>query len=166
MRMHSIEEDSKKLLVAPGSPMVKAAPATEVAIRMSKMLDALAAIERQLDTQTLSLDRPCENLQGQSEALSTAKNALERLRPSMKQTDQDLDRLSNAHLSMEYFEKLTSLGEKCREEWARVNQKYQSKKDSFDEAKFDQEKHQELEQAASLWLSNKEEELRHCKQVR
>ena len=85
--MHS-EEDSKKLLVAPGSPMVKAAPATEVAIRMSKMLDALAAIERQLDTQTLSLERPCENLQGQSEALSTAKNALERLRPSMKQTDQ------------------------------------------------------------------------------
>ena len=152
MRMHSIEEDSKKLLVAPGSPMVKAAPATEVAIRMSKMLDALAAIERQLDTQTLSLERPCENLQGQSEALSTAKNALERLRPSMKQTDQDLDRLSNAHLSMEYFEKLSNSSSRLHKEWDKVRFRYAQRQDLWNKCQVLQTEMDSRRRDLQLWL--------------
>ena len=57
-------------------------------------------------------------------------------------------------------------GEKCRDEWAKVNRKYQAKKDSLDEARFDLNKHEELEQAAKRWLGNKEEELRNFRQVR
>ena len=152
MKNGSGNEGQEKLLVAPGSPMVKAAPATEVAIRMSKMLDALAAIERQLDTQTLSLERPCENLQGQSEALSTAKNALERLRPSMKQTDADLDRLSNAHLSMEYFEKLSNSSSKLHKEWDRVRFRYAQRQDLWNKCQVLQTEMDSRRRDLQLWL--------------
>ena len=50
-----------KLSTTPGSPLMKSAPA-EVATRMAKLLDALAALDRQLDTQILGTERPCENL--------------------------------------------------------------------------------------------------------
>ena len=47
-----------KLSTTPGSPLMKSAPA-EVGTRMAKLLDALAAIDRQLDTQILGTERPC-----------------------------------------------------------------------------------------------------------
>ena len=150
--VHDLNEDNKRLLVAPGSPLVKAAPATEVSIRITKMLDALAAIERQLDTQTLGVDRPCENLQGQLEALNTAKNALERLRPSMKQTDQDLDRLSNAHLSMEYFEKLSNSSSKLHKEWDKIRFRYAQRQDLWNKCQNLQTEMESRKRDLQLWL--------------
>lgn len=44
-------------------------------------------------------------------------NALETLRPEVKQTERDVELISGS-LSMEYFEKRTALGEKFRQEWS------------------------------------------------
>ena len=149
---------------SPKESLVKTYPA-ELNNKMTRVREAVSAVDKQLSLSVLT-GKKFEKLQQQQETLERVKTAIETLRPNIKKLEKDLELMSGATVSMEYFEKLTSLGEKCREEWAKVNKKYQSKKDSFDEAKFDQEKHQELEQAASQWLSNKEEELRHCKQVR
>jgi hypothetical protein len=123
-----------KLFTAPGSPLMRSAP-MEVATRMAKMMDAVAAIDRQLDTQTLGTERPCENLAAQSEALSTVKNALDRLRPTLKQTDQDLDRLSSANLSMEYFEQLSNSNSKLHKEWDRVRYRYAQRQELWSGSK-------------------------------
>ena len=98
-------------------------------------MDAVAAIDRQLDTQTLGTERPCENLAAQSEALSTVKNALDRLRPTLKQTDQDLDRLSSANLSMEYFEQLSNSNSKLHKEWDRVRYRYAQRQELWSGSK-------------------------------
>ena len=149
---------------SPKESLVKTYPA-ELNNKMTRVREAVSAVDKQLSLSVLT-GKKFEKLQQQQETLERVKTAIETLRPNIKKLEKDLELMSGATVSMEYFEKLTSLGEKCREEWARVNKKYQSKKDSFDEAKFDQEKHQELELAANHWLNNKEEELRHCKQVR
>ena len=123
-----------KLFAPPGSPLMRSAP-MEVATRMAKMMDAVAAIDRQLDTQTLGTERPCENLAAQSEALGTVKNALDRLRPTLKQTDQDLDRLSSANLSMEYFEQLSNSNSRLHKEWDRVRYRYAQRQELWSSSK-------------------------------
>ena len=149
---------------SPKESLVKTYPA-ELNNKMTRVREAVSAVDKQLSLSVLT-GKKFEKLQQQQETLERVKTAIETLRPNIKKLEKDLELMSGATVSMEYFEKLTILGEKCREEWAKVNTKYQGKKDSFDEAKFEQEKHQELEQAASQWLASKEEELRHCKQVR
>ena len=136
---------------APGSPLMKSAP-VEVATRMAKMLDALAAVDRQMDTQTLSVERPCENLPAQSEALTTVKNALDRLRPTLKQTDQDLDRLSSGNLSMEYFEKLSNSNSKLHGEWDRVRYRYAQRQDMWNKSKKLETELESRKQALEIWL--------------
>ena len=149
---------------SPKESLVKTYPA-ELNNKMTRVREAVSAVDKQLSLSVLT-GKKFEKLQQQQETLERVKTAIETLRPNIKKLEKDLELMSGATVSMEYFEKLTSLGEKCREEWARVNKKYQAKKDSYDEAKFEQEKHQDMEQAANLWLNNKEEELRNCKQVR
>ena len=149
----SVVDNCNKLLNAPGSPLMKSAP-VEVGTRMAKMMDALAAIDRQLDTQTLASERPCENLTAQSEALATVKNALDRLRPTLKQTDQDLDRLSTANLSMEYFEKLSNSNSKLHKEWDRVRYRYAQRQELWNSSKRLETELQSRKHQLQMWLRN------------
>ena len=144
--------------------MTKTYPA-ELNNKITRVREAVSAVEKQLTLSVLT-GKKFEKLQQQQETLERVRTAIETLRPNIKKLEKDLELMSGATVSMEYFEKLTSLGEKCREEWARVNKKYQSKRDLLDEAKFDFDKHHELELAANHWLSNKEDQLRNLKQVR
>lgn len=146
-------EINSKLSTAPGSPLMRSAP-VEVATRMAKMMDALAAIDRQMDTQTLSSDRPCENLEAQSEALATVKNALDRLRPTLKQTDQDLDRLSSANISMEYFEKLSNSNSKLHKEWDKVRYRYAQRQELCNDCKRLEAELHERKYQLEIWLRN------------
>ena len=93
-------DGGSKLFAPPGSPLMRSAP-MEVATRMAKMMDAVAAIDRQLDTQTLGTERPCENLAAQSEALGTVKNALDRLRPTL--SDMTLVNSNEAKIIMKLY---------------------------------------------------------------
>jgi hypothetical protein len=80
--------------------------AAEIVQRISKMREAVSAIDRQLRTQVLS-NKQYENLPLQAEALETAKNALEKLRPTMKMTAKDLESLTGS-LTVEYLEKIVA----------------------------------------------------------
>ena len=149
---------------SPKESLTKTYPA-ELYNKITRVREAVSAVEKQLSLSVLT-GRKFEKLQQQQETLERVKTAIETLKPNIKKLEKDLELMSGATVSMEYFEKLTGLGEKCRDEWGRVNRKYQAKKDSVDEARFDLDRHEELEQAANLWLSSKEEELRNCRQVR
>ena len=150
--------------VSPKESLTKTYPA-ELNNKITRVREAVSAVEKQLSLSVLT-GKKCEKLQQQQETLERVRTAIETLKPNIKKLEKDLELMSGATVSMEYFEKLTSLGEKCRDEWAKVNRKYQAKKDSLDEARFDLNKHEELEQAAKRWLGNKEEELRNFRQVR
>ncbi len=146
-----LSSDATEMFTTPGSPLMRSAP-VEVATRMAKMLDALAAVDRQLDTQTLGTERPCENLGAQSDALNTVKNALDRLRPTLKQTDQDLDRLSSAKLSMEYFEKLSNSNSKLHKEWDRVRYRFAQRQELWNASKRLETELQVRKHQLEMWL--------------
>lgn len=151
MTKDTINGDSRPS-ATPGSPLLRSAPA-EVATRMAKMLDALAAIDRQLETQILSSDRPCENLPAQSEALATVKNALDRLRPSLRQTDMDLDKLSGS-LSMEYFEKLSNSNSQLHNQWDKVRHKYAQRQELWNTSKKLETDVESRINELNVWLKN------------
>ena len=141
-----------KLSTTPGSPLMKSAPA-EVATRMAKLLDALAAIDRQLDTQILGTERPCENLIAQGEALATVKNALDKLRPTLRQTDQDLDKLSGK-LSMEYFEKLSNSNSQLHKDWDHVKFKYAQRQELWNRCKTLETDLESRKREMEVWIKN------------
>ena len=96
--------------------------AAEIVTRISKMRQAVTAIERQLDTQVLA-NKKYEKLDDQRHALEIVRHALEKLRPTIKKTAKDLEVLTGC-LSVEYLEKIVGLSEKLRDEWQQVNQRY------------------------------------------
>ncbi len=126
-----------------------------VASRIEKLMEAIRAVERQLNTQVLNGVRPYENLAVQAEALSTVKNALDRLKPSIRQTDQELERLSGT-LSMEYFDRLSAKSATLHSEWERIKAKYEERQAMWVSC---QEKVSLVEQKKSAlmrWLSKTE----------
>ena len=141
-----------KLSTTPGSPLMKSAPA-EVGTRMAKLLDALAAIDRQLDTQILGTERPCENLTAQGEALTTVKNALDKLKPTLRQTDQDLDKLSGK-LSMEYFEKLSNSNSRLHKDWERIKYRYAQRQELWNKCKTLETDMESRRRDLEVWIRN------------
>ena len=141
-----------KLSTTPGSPLMKSAPA-EVGTRMAKLLDALAAIDRQLDTQILGTERPCENLNAQGEALTTVKNALDKLKPTLRQTDQDLDKLSGK-LSMEYFEKLSNSNSRLHKDWERIKYRYAQRQELWNKSKTLETDMESRRRDLEVWIKN------------
>ena len=97
-------------------PMTHQQSASEVLSRLSKMREAVSAVDRQLRTQVLA-SKPYESLDQQAEALLTASQAIERLRPMIKRTGLELNAMSGA-ISVEYLENVVSLSEKVRNVFA------------------------------------------------
>jgi hypothetical protein len=100
---------------------IKAA-SDEILQRIEKMREAVKAIERQMTTQVLA-GKVFENLEDQSQALQTVKEALETLRPNIRGTAKDLEVLTGS-LSLEYLEKIVIISEKLRDEWREVKRNY------------------------------------------
>jgi uncharacterized protein YukE len=67
------------------------AGAKEIITRLSNMREAVGAIGRQFKTQVLSSSKQYERLEEQEEALATVNQALERLRPAIKNAAKDLE---------------------------------------------------------------------------
>jgi len=94
----------------------------EIFNRITKLQEALVAVNHQLDT-TIMTGRRYENLGLQADTLEKVRTALESLKPRLKKAFTDMELVSGA-LSMEYFDKLTARGEKLREEWREVNEAF------------------------------------------
>ena len=68
----------------------------------------------------------------------TVRQALDKLRPTIKKTAKDLEVLTGS-LSVEYLEKIVALSEKLRDEWQMVNKNYSERQTLWN---VSQEKHQ------------------------
>ena len=121
---------------------------------MATVREAVSAVQKQLSLSVLT-GKKFEKLEMQGETLDGVKSALETLKPKVKKTAKDLELVSGS-LSMEYFEKLTSQGEKCREEWVRVNHGYQEKRKVWVEAKQELDTFSLMVNEARDWLEEKE----------
>ena len=95
--------------VSPKESVNKAYPA-ELNNKISRVREAVNAVDKQLNTSVFS-SKKYEKLQPQQDTLDRVKSALETLKPNIKKLEKDLE-LINGSVSMEYFEKLTSIGEK------------------------------------------------------
>ena len=113
---------SKSKSISPGLTR-KRTEAAEITSRMSRVREAIAAVETQLRTTVLQ-GRRFENLAQQQEMLDTVRAALETLRPKVRRAEKEVEGLS-CGLAMEQYEKMTGQAEKCRAEWAAVNSAYQ-----------------------------------------
>ena len=118
----SRREHSKS--VSPKESVNKTYPA-ELNNKIIRVREAVSAIDKQLNTSVFA-NKKYEKLSAQHETLERVKSALDTLKPNIKKLEKDLELMSGS-VSMEYFEKLTSIGEKCREEWGHVNKKFLSK---------------------------------------
>ena len=147
---------------SPKESVNKTYPA-ELNNKISRVREAVSAVDKQLNTSVLT-GRKYEKLSSQQETLERVKSAVDTLKPNVKKLEKDLELMSGS-VSMEYFEKLTSMGEKCREEWAGVNKKYQTKKKVYDEAMQDCDKLSKLELNVNEWLQVKEKLTHTLKQV-
>ena len=96
-----------------------------------------------------------EKISSQEETLERIKKAIETLKPNMKKLEKDLEMVTGS-VAVENFEKLTSLGEKCREEWENIYKKYLGKRKIFEEAKENHENLKSLENKINLWLDEKQ----------
>ena len=124
----------------------------------------MSAVDKQLCLSVVT-GKKYERLGAQLETLDRVKAAVDTLRPNVKKLEKDLELMSGS-VSMEYFEKLTSMGEKCREEWASVNKKYTGKRRVYDAAKEDLDNFERYEQKINAWLAEKENTVHDLKQVR
>jgi hypothetical protein len=94
----------------------------EIFNRITKLQEALVAVNHQLDTSFMT-GRRYENLGLQADTLEKVRTALESLKPRLKKAFADMELVSGS-LSMEYFDKLTARGEKLRDEWREVNEAF------------------------------------------
>ena len=127
------------------------------------MREAVSAVQKQLSLSVLT-GKKYEKLELQGETLDRVKSALETLKPKVKKTEKDLELVSGS-LSMEYFEKLTSQGEKCREEWVKVNKDYVEKRKLVVEDKQELNTFSVMVKEAKDWLEKKEKLTLTWKQV-
>ena len=142
---------------------VKTYPA-ELNNKITRVREAVSAVDKQLCLSVVT-GKKYERLGAQLETLDRVKAAVDTLRPNVKKLEKDLELMSGS-VSMEYFEKLTSMGEKCREEWASVNKKYTGKRRVYDAAKEDLDNFERYEQKINAWLAEKENTVHDLKQVR
>ena len=127
---------------------------TELFNKISRVREAISAVDKQLSLSVLS-GQKYEKISSQEETLERIKKAIETLKPNMKKLEKDLEMVTGS-VAVENFEKLTSLGEKCREEWENIYKKYLGKRQIFDEAKEHHENLKSLENKINLWLDEKQ----------
>ncbi len=135
---------------------VAPADAGEVLARISKMREAVEAVDRQLRTQVLSgPGKRYENLPEQARALDTCRDALETLRPTIKRTAKDLEALTGS-LSVEYLEKIVALSERLRDEWQRINRRFSERHAAWVESKERHDSYHRKRRELENWLERAE----------
>ena len=139
--------------------VAKSYPA-ELKNKIIRLREAISAIDTQLDLSVLK-GKKYENFQAKQETLDRAKTAFETLKPNMKKLDKDLELVSGS-VSIECFENLTGLGEKFREEWRTVSEKFAVKKKDFEEAKREYE---EMNILNKLFIRRLEEKKQHLNKL-
>lgn len=128
--------------------------AEEIVMRITKMREVVAAIDRQLKTQVLS-SKQYESLPLQASALETVKEALEKLRPSIKKTAKDLDVLTGS-LSVEYLERIVGQSEKLKCEWQGVNKRFGERQAIFVTSKENMASYEVKLRELDGWLDHTE----------
>ena len=113
---------------SPNSKDTKSSP-TDLFNKISRVREAISAVDKQLRLSVLS-GKKYEKLSSQEETLDRIKKAIDTLKPNIKKLEKDLEMVTGS-VAVENFEKLTSLGEKCREEWESICKKYQRKRKHF-----------------------------------
>ena len=127
---------------------------TELFNKISRVREAISAVDKQLSLSVLS-GQKYEKIGPQEETLERIKKAIETLKPNMKKLEKDLEMVTGS-VAVENFEKLTSLGEKCREEWDNICKKYVGKREVFDDAKEQYNKLKSFENKINSWLDEKQ----------
>ena len=127
---------------------------TELFNKISRVREAISAVDKQLTLSVLS-GQKYEKITSQEETLERIRKAIDTLKPNMKKLDKDLEMVTGS-VAVENFEKLTSLGEKCREEWESIHKKYLGKRIVFDEAKEGHAKLISFEKRINSWLDEKQ----------
>ena len=150
--------------VSPREGLVDRTVPAELTNKVARVREAVSAVQKQLSLSVLT-GKKFEKLELQAETLDRVKSALETLKPKVKKTEKDLELVSGS-LSMEYFEKLTSQGEKCHDEWVKVNKEYQEKRKVLSEAKQELDTFDVMIREAKDWLEEKERMTLTWKQVR
>ena len=148
---------------SPRETVDKSVPA-EIFSRITKMQEALSALRNQLDTSILH-GKQFENINLQAEMLERMKAALETLRPKVKKTMSDIDVVSGA-LSMEYFDKLTALGERLRRDWKEINEDYVDRERTWRECSGELGRFSARAETLSSWISGHEKTILRWKQVK
>ena len=124
---------------------------------------ALAAVNNQLHTTTLK-NTNYDNLDLQSHTLDKIKEALDTLRPKVKKTMSDMDHISGG-LSMEYFDKLTAMAEKLRNDWKEVNDRYVERRSVWRLCDQQMKTFNHIEQDLNSWLLHMETTINDIKKV-
>ena len=138
---------------SPNSKDTKSSP-TDLFNKISRVREAISAVDKQLSLSVLS-GKKYEKLSSQEETLDRIKKAIDTLKPNIKKLEKDLEMVTGS-VAVENFEKLTSLGEKCREEWESICKKYQRKRKHFEEANEDLKKLIGFEERINPWLDEKQ----------
>ena len=127
---------------------------TDLFNKISRVREAISAVDKQLSLSVLS-GQKYEKIGSQEETLERIKKAIETLKPNMKKLEKDLEMVTGS-VAVENFEKLTSLGEKCREEWDNICKKYVAKRETFGDAKEHYDKLKSYENKINSWLDEKQ----------
>lgn len=141
----------------------KSVPA-ELFSRITKLQEALEAIRSQLETSIMT-GKKYENMNLQSDMLDKVRQALETLRPRVKKTILEIETVSGA-LSMEYFDRLTALAEKLREEWRGINEDFSIRENTWRECQAELRSFNTRTDSLSSWIAEKEKVLLLWKRVR
>ena len=100
-----------------------------------------------------SFDYLNSTLVAQGDALTTVKTALDKLRPTLRQTDQDLEKLSGK-LSMEYFEKLSNSNSQLHKDWDRIKFRYAQRQELWNQSKTLETDMDSRKRNLEVWIKN------------
>ena len=143
---------------SPNSKETKSNP-SELFNKISRVREAISAVDKQLSLSVLS-GQKYEKIVSQEETLDRIKKAIETLKPNMKKLDKDLEMVTGS-VAMENFEKLITLGEKCRNEWELIYEKYLGKRKVFDKVKEEYDNLKSYEHNINSWLDEKHNMVKH-----
>ena len=147
----------------PNEGLVDRTVPAELSNKVARVREAVSSVQKQLGMSLLT-GKKFEKIEQQGKTLDRVKRALETLKPLVEKTEKEL-KLVSGSLSTEYFEKVTSQGEKCHEEWVKVNHVYHDKRRVWVEAKQELDTFGIMIKEGRDWLEEKENLTMTWKQV-
>ena len=147
----------------PSEGLVDRTVPAELSNKVARVREAVSAVQKQLGMSLLT-GKKFEKIEQQGKTLDRVKRALETLKPLVEKTEKEL-KLVSGSLPTEYFEKVTSQGDKCHEEWVNVNHVYHDKMRVWVEAKQELDTFGIMIKEGRDWLEEKENLTMTWKQV-